>query len=95
MIHLTNNKTEAIRQARKAVTIHRQGSGWIVSAWDEDVGCNRTSGEMTHSEARQSAADGRLVAAIRALGGDPIDADVFGGRGTLEARLHAWCEENP
>ncbi len=94
MTHPTS-KREAIRQARKAVTMYRQGSGWIVSAWDEDAGCNRTTGEMAHPQARQSVSDGRFAAAVRALGGDPIDADVFGGRGSLGARLHAWCEENP
>lgn len=86
------SKREALRLARLAVTMYQQGSGWIVSAWDEEVGCNRTSGEISHPQARQRVTDGRLAVAVRALGGDPSDHDILGGCGALEVRLNCWIE---
>ncbi len=88
------SKGEAIRQARREVTMYQQGSGWIVSAWDEAVGCNRLSGEMTHPHARQSVSDGRFAVAVRALGGDPSDHDILGGCGALGTRLDVWIREH-
>ena len=39
-------KTAAVKQARTEITMYRQGNGWIVSVYDPDVRCSRTSGEM-------------------------------------------------
>lgn len=86
------SKREAIRKARLAITMYRQGSGWVVSAWDEGAGCNRLSRELPHPQARQKVTDWRLAAAVRALGADPYEADIIGGQGALGARLDAWIE---
>ena len=34
-------------------TMYRQGGQWIVSRWDESVGCYRTSQPMSYTAARQ------------------------------------------
>ena len=83
MTHPTG-KESAIRFARLAV----------VSAWDEAVCCSRTSGKLSHAQARQLTTDGRLAFAVRILGGDPSEHDIHGGQGSLEDRLGAWIEEH-
>jgi hypothetical protein len=34
--------------------MYRQGNGWIVCHWDDDVNCYRASHELTYWQARQS-----------------------------------------
>ena len=50
--------------------MHRQGSGWVVSTYDPAVGCNRVSGEQTHSMARSHLSLWRLGRVLRLLGLD-------------------------
>lgn len=68
-------KTQAIKQAMAEVTMYRQGNGWIVSAYDHRVGCNRTSHEMSWSSARAAVTCSRALRAVaHALGHDLSDA---------------------
>jgi len=41
------SKTAAKRQAHKESSIYRQGSGWIISTWDDAFGCNTLSNELS------------------------------------------------
>ena len=53
------SKTAAEKQAKSESSMYRQGSGWIVSTWDESVRCNQLSPEMPHSNARTVLSDWR------------------------------------
>jgi hypothetical protein len=53
------SRTAARQQAVKESSMYRQGSGWIVSTWDEAKGAYWLSHELPHGEARQRLADWR------------------------------------
>jgi len=55
----TLSRSAAKAQAHRESHMYRQGRGWIVSTWDDAVGCHRVSGEETFQVARQSLADWR------------------------------------
>jgi hypothetical protein len=46
-------KTTATRQAASEVTLYRQGRDWIVSRYDERIGCNRLTEPMDYPRARE------------------------------------------
>ena len=54
------SKTAAKRQAHKESSIYRQGSGWIISTWDDAFGCNTLSNELSHSREARGLADWRI-----------------------------------
>jgi hypothetical protein len=62
------SRTAAKRQARHESHIYRQGSGWILSTWDDQYGCARLSGELPWPVARQALADWRRRRVAKLMG---------------------------
>lgn len=60
-------KRAATQQAAAEITMYRQGSGWIVSQYDERVGCKRTSGEQSFWMARVDVRDSRAARVAQLL----------------------------
>lgn len=56
---MSMSKTAAKRQAHQESHMYRQGSGWIVSTWDDSIKCNRVSGEVSYWTARHGLAEWR------------------------------------
>lgn len=52
-------RTAAAKRAAAEISMYRSGNGWIVSEWDENVGCRRLSEERPFALARQAVAERR------------------------------------
>lgn len=55
----TTSRTAAKRQAHQESSMYRQGSGWIVSTWDDGVSCHRVTGELPYRIASTRLAEWR------------------------------------
>ncbi len=62
------SRAAAKRQAHQESSMYKQGSGWVVSTWDESVRAKRLTDELSFSEARQRLADWRRNRAMELLG---------------------------
>ena len=64
------SKTGAKRQASAESGMYRQGSGWIVSTYDPQVGCYREGEELPYFSARQVLKDWRTDRVSELLGAE-------------------------
>lgn len=92
-------RTAAIRRARWAVTMRRQGGGWIVESYDPEARAIRESHEMPYDLARREMGRLRLQFALEEMGYDWETAeaavewcDRWRPRGSLADRLRATVE---
>jgi hypothetical protein len=62
------SKAAAKSQAHRESHMYRQGSGHIVSTWDDGYGCNVTSNELPYHVARRAVAEYRRNRVAQLLG---------------------------
>jgi hypothetical protein len=90
----TMSRSQAIREAKAAVSMYRQGRGWIVSGWDEQARAHRVSNEMDHGRARRAYANSVVYRALRKLGIDEWDAmRSEQHEGSIEERVRQFAPE--
>lgn len=61
------SKTAAKAQAHRESHMYRQGSGCIVSTWDDGYGCNVTSALLPYHVARRAVAEYRRTRTAQLL----------------------------